>query len=305
MTTESVINGAMGEVATTGSGLTSVHVDVVDRRRGAVDRRRGVVDRREGSPDRRQTVAPSDQVGLVVHANSGAGANLDPIVSAVPVTVVIPTLNEARNLPRVLSRMPKEVAEVIIVDGHSTDGTTDVARKLWPGVRIVDQLGSGKGNALIAGFWAATGEIIVMMDADGSTDPAEIPRFVAALLTGADYAKGTRFVTGGGSSDITQIRRLGNKALSGLVNRIWSVDYSDLCYGYNAFWRRHLPEVVPDCAGFEAETLMNIRVARSRLKVVEVPSFEYDRVHGVSNLNARRDGVRVLRTVVAERVRPR
>jgi glycosyltransferase involved in cell wall biosynthesis len=228
----------------------------------------------------------------------------DPIVSAVPVSVVIPTLNEALNLPHVLARIPNEIAELIIVDGHSTDGTTELARELWPGVRIVNQSGSGKGNALAAGFWAATGDIIVMLDADGSTDPAEIPRFVATLLTGADFAKGTRFVTGGGSSDITRIRRLGNRFLSTLVNRIWSVDYSDLCYGYNAFWRRHLPDIVPDCAGFEVETLINIRVARSRLRIVEVPSFESNRLHGVSNLHARRDGMRVLRTILAERVRP-
>ena len=93
--------------------------------------------------------------------------------------------------------------------------------------------------------------------------------------------------------------------LAGLVNRMWDVNYSDLCYGYNAFWRRHLPDVVPDCSGFEVETLMNIRVARSHLRIVEVPSFEADRLHGVSNLHARRDGMRVLRTILAERVRPR
>jgi hypothetical protein len=83
------------------------------------------------------------------------------------------------------------------------------------------------------------------------------------------------------------------------------VNYSDLCYGYNAFWRRCLPEVSPYCNGFEVETLMNIRAARAGLKIVEVPSFEYDRRHGVSNLNAGKDGMRVLRTIAAERIRPR
>jgi glycosyltransferase involved in cell wall biosynthesis len=242
--------------------------------------------------------------GATVHAVDDIAVIVDPIVAAVPVSVIIPALNEARNLPGVLARMPSDIAELIIVDGDSTDGTADLARELWPDVRIVRQNGTGKGNALAAGFWAATGDIIVMLDADGSTDPADIPRFVAALLTGADFAKGTRFMTGGGSSDITRIRRLGNRVLAGIVNRMWDVDFSDLCYGYNAFWRRYLPEVVPDCAGFEVETLMNIRVARSRLRIVEVPSFESDRVHGVSNLDARRDGMRVLRTIVAERIRP-
>jgi glycosyltransferase involved in cell wall biosynthesis len=245
--------------------------------------------------------------GVVVHLNAfDEGLMPDPFVNATRVSVVIPTLNEASNLPYVFSRMPAEVSEVIVVDGLSSDGTPDVARQLWPDVKVIEQTGKGKGNALSCGFRAATGDIIVMLDADGSTDPAEIPRFVAALLTGADFAKGTRFVTGGGSADITRIRRLGNRVLSGMVNAIWNVDYSDLCYGYNAFWARCLYDLSPaDCNGFEVETLINIRVAKAKLKAVEVPSFEATRHHGTSNLNARRDGMRVLRTIVAERLRPR
>jgi hypothetical protein len=229
----------------------------------------------------------------------------NPILSHVDVSVVIPTLNEEKNLEYVLGRIPPEISELIIVDGNSTDGTAETARRLWPGVRVISQRGHGKGDALATGFRAARGDIVVMLDGDGSTDPAEIPRFVGALLTGADFAKGTRFVTGGGSADITRMRRWGNHLLAGLVNRLWGVDYSDLCYGYNAFWRRHLPEIGPDCApGFEVETLINLRAARAGLRIVEVPSFEATRTHGVSNLDARRDGMRVLRTIAAERIRP-
>ena len=232
------------------------------------------------------------------------GTAAHPLLSIVSVSVVLPTLNEAENLPHVFDRMPQQVGEVIVVDGHSTDGTVDVVRQLWPDAVILSQTGSGKGDALRQGFRAATGDIIVMLDADGSTDPAEIPRFVAALLTGADFAKGTRFVTGGGSSDITWARRMGNRVLSVMVNLLWRVDYSDLCYGYNAFWSHCLDVVAPDCRGFEVETFINIRAATSKLKVVEVPSFEASRRNGLSNLDARRDGMRVLRTIIAERVRP-
>jgi glycosyltransferase involved in cell wall biosynthesis len=228
----------------------------------------------------------------------------DPLLSAVAVSVVIPTLNEARNLPHVFERMPIDVAEVVVVDGRSTDDTVEVAKACWPDAVVLQQPGKGKGDALACGFRAATGDVIVMLDADGSTDPAEIPRFVAALITGADFAKGTRFVTGGGSSDITRVRRAGNRVLSGLVNMMWNADYSDLCYGYNAFWSRCLDDVLPDCSGFEVETLMSVRLAKRKLKVVEVPSFEAPRRHGVSNLHARRDGMRVLRTILAERIRP-
>ena len=220
------------------------------------------------------------------------------------ITVVIPTLNEAANLGYVLDLLPQMVSEVIIVDGHSTDDTVAVALAARPDARIVLQDGKGKGDALSCGFKLSTGEITVMLDADGSTDPAEIPRFVAALTNGYDFAKGTRFMTGGGSIDITPFRRIGNWCLTRIVNQIWHVHYSDLCYGYNAFWTRCLP-VMADCSGFEVETLMNIRLAGSTTRVIEVPSVEACRRNGASNLRVGRDGLRVFRTIVAECVRPR
>ena len=154
-----------------------------------------------------------------------------------------------------------------------------------------------------------------MIDADGSADPAEIPRFVAALLDGADFAKGTRFAEGGGSGDITRLRSLGNYALTAFFNACYGRNYSDLCYGFNVFWRRHLPVLGLDATspadpegdgrlwgdGFEVETLIHVRVAKAGLVVAEVPSFEHARLHGVSNLNAFRDGRRVLQTILAER----
>lgn len=230
------------------------------------------------------------------------------------VSVVIPTLNEARNLPHVFAGMPADVHEVIVVDGHSADDTVAVAQRLWPGVRIVMQTRKGKGNALACGFAAATGDIIAMVDADGSADAGEIPSFVQALVDGADFAKGSRFLKGGGSSDITHFRRLGNRVLVASVNIVYGTRYTDLCYGFNAFWRHVVPVIGldpitqsgPDDArlwgdGFEVETLVNIRVAKASLVVSEVPSFESPRVHGVSNLNSFRDGMRVLRTILAER----
>jgi glycosyltransferase involved in cell wall biosynthesis len=221
------------------------------------------------------------------------------------VSVVIPTLNEERNLPHVLRRLPDGIDEVLIVDGRSTDRTVDVARETLPGVTIVQQKGQGKGDALRTGFDVARGDVIVMLDADGSTDPAEIPRFVAALMTGADMAKGTRFVTGGGSGDLTWGRRVGNYALSKTVNVLYGSSFSDLCYGYNAFWRRCLPALDIDCDGFEVETLIALRAMRAGLRIVEVPSFELPRRHGESNLSPVRDGARVLRTILQEvRARP-
>jgi hypothetical protein len=221
------------------------------------------------------------------------------------VTVVIPARNEAANLPYVLNRLPAGLFEVILVDGDSTDGTADVARALYPGIRLVGQNGRGKGNALMCGFKQSRGDIIVMLDADGSTDPAEISRFVNALLDGADLAKGSRFLQGAGSSDITFLRTLGNSVLRTIVNRMFGTRYSDLCYGYAAFWADCLHRLELDCDGFEVETLMNIRAARHGLRIAEVPSFESPRIHGSSNLRVTRDGLRIVRTIARERLSAR
>ncbi|GIH97144.1 hypothetical protein Psi01_77740 [Planobispora siamensis] len=216
------------------------------------------------------------------------------------VSVVVPAMNEAENLPHVFATLPQWIDEIVLVDGNSVDDTVAVAKRLRPNVRVVTQTGKGKGDALAAGFAACTSDIIVMIDADGSTDGREIIQFVGALVTGADFVKGSRYATGGGSDDLTFTRTFGNKVLTGLVNKIYGTQYTDLCYGYNAFWARHLDVLNIDCAGFEVETLMNIRAAKAGLKIQEVPSHERCRIHGESNLHAVRDGIRVLKTIIRE-----
>lgn len=216
-------------------------------------------------------------------------------------SVVIPARNEARNLPYTLRELPEGIFEVILVDGRSTDDTINVALRELPGVRVVRQTGRGKGDALRCGFREASGEIIVMLDADGSMDPAEIPLFVGALLAGAEYVKGSRFIVGGGSLDLTTLRTMGNRTLGCVVNRLFRTRFTDLCYGYNAFWRRCLPDLALDCDGFEVETLMHLRASRGGLRISEVPSFEHRRLHGTSNLSVVRDGFRIARIIVRER----
>jgi glycosyltransferase involved in cell wall biosynthesis len=216
------------------------------------------------------------------------------------VSAIIPTMNEAANLPLVLPRLPGFVTELIIVDARSKDGTVEVARSLRPDARILVQEGRGKGSALRQGFEAATGDIIVAMDADGSTQPEEIERFVDALMAGADYVKGSRYMPGGGSVDLSRLRRMGNLGLTVMTRVVHGAHFSDLCYGFNAFWRDVLPVLALESTGFEIETEMNLRALRAGLRVREVPSVEASRIYGESNLHAFRDGFRVARQILAE-----
>ncbi len=237
------------------------------------------------------------------------------------VSVVVPTLNEADNVRLVLPRLPEQpgVFEVILVDGGSVDGTVEAAREALPGdmLKCVQQARKGKGNALATGFAHVTGDVVVMFDAGGSADPDEIPRFGEALVAGADFAKGSRFCEGGGSDDTTAVRRLGNKSLSAAVNMTFGTSFTDLCYGYNAFWADQLPTLdLPDPFmpgpadgrmrwgdGFEIETVINCRFAVAGAVITEVPSVELERIYGDGNLHAIPDGMRVLRTIRREKAR--
>ena len=244
------------------------------------------------------------------------------------VTVVVPTLNEEANIAWVLRRMPRDVDEIILVDGCSTDRTVEVARRVRPDLVLVSQPAKGKGAALLTGMGMATGDIVVMIDADGSMDPAEIPAMIGALYAGADLVKGSRATSGGESRDFSPLRRLGNWGLTRTANWVYRQRWRELCYGYAGFWRDVLPVLglddsvsaligTADAAaldpqvttgprieygfGFEIEALLFCRAARSKLRIAEVFSFEHARRNGESNLATWRDGRRVLSALVRER----
>jgi glycosyltransferase involved in cell wall biosynthesis len=235
----------------------------------------------------------------LAEGNSVSGSRPDV---GCPVSVVIPTLNEAQNLPDVLSRLPRVVNEVIIVDGHSEDGTVEVAMKVLPAAKVILQERNGKGDALRSAFKHANGDIIVQMDADGSMDPLEIEKFVAVASEGYDVVKGSRYLFGGGSTDLSAKRSFGNRMFVKLVNLLFSAKYTDLCYGYMAFRKDALNRLndILKCKGFQIETEMCIKAKKLGLKVAEVPSFEGKRSHGSSRLCLVRDGFRILSMILTE-----
>lgn len=243
-----------------------------------------------------------------------------------PVTVVVPARDEAANIGWVLSRLPLFVTRVVLVDGSADDRTALAARDHRPDVEVISQTPAGKGAALVTGLLAAPGEIAVMMDADGSMDPAEIQVLVAALLAGADVAKGSRMLAGAGSDDLNRLRRTGSRLLTFTANRLYHHPWSELCYGYAAFWTDVLPTLgldrmavtapIPRATarivrrfrrgiaygnGFEIEAILFTRAVRAGLRVTEVASFEHARRNGQSNLVTFRDGARVLMALLNER----
>ncbi|MGA8904237.1 MAG: glycosyltransferase family 2 protein [Candidatus Bathyarchaeia archaeon] len=223
------------------------------------------------------------------------------------VSILIPALNEAENIKVLLNNLASilpSMAQVTVVDGGSSDATANIAKAL--GARIILQKGTGKGRALRQAFNGDhAGDIVVIMDADGSNRTEEIPVLIAAIVNGADIAKGSRFLKGGGSTDLSFIRKIGNKFFLSIVNHAWSAEYTDLCYGFMAFKRDPLKRLVPllKSRQFQIEVEICIRARRLGMKVVEMPSIELKRRHGVSKLNGVRDSIRIAKTILGEALR--
>jgi glycosyltransferase involved in cell wall biosynthesis len=249
------------------------------------------------------TVHTAGSTAAILVGSAGVSRRTTPARRTQPtVTVVIPALNEARNIGWTLERLPDCVTEVVVVDGRSADDTVAVARAVRPDVVVVDQPRRGKGLALRTGFSYATGDYIIMIDADGSMDPGEIPLYVAFLEHGYDLVKGSRFALGGGSDDMSLVRRVGHWPLRELANVLFGISFTDLCYGFCAFRRDRLPDLDLHADGFEIETELLLRAVKAGLVMTEAPSFELPRRSGESNLRTFRDGGRVLRTLLRERM---
>jgi glycosyltransferase involved in cell wall biosynthesis len=224
----------------------------------------------------------------------------------VSTSIIIPALNEEKNICHIIPRLQRAGYDnILIVDGHSRDGTVEAARTL--GAKVIIQNGQGKGGALREAFEdeLLDGDVIAIMDADGSMDPKELPQFTEAIRNGADVVKGSRFLPRGGSEDLTPIRRVGNMILTGVLNFLFLTGYTDLCYGYIAFRREALLKLSKHLVSekFEIETEICIKSKTLGLDVREVPSIERARHFGSSNLSTFKDGFRILKLLIHEAFR--
>lgn len=209
------------------------------------------------------------------------------------VSVVLPTLNEVGAIKSVLDDMPADVVdEILVVDGHSTDGTPELVKKL--GYEVIVQEGRGCGDAFTTGVKHATGDVIILMDADGSHNPADIPKLLKCIDEGADAAFGSRYMPGSGSDDDTIIRYIGNKLFTFLLNKVQGVELTDGLFLYVAAKREVFEAIEMKSANFEYCVEFPIKVHKAGFRIAQVPCFEPKRLAGRSKVNAFYHGLRIL-----------
>ena len=218
------------------------------------------------------------------------------------VTVLICSLNEEATIASVLSEVPSWVHEILLVDGNSTDDTVDKARHVRPDIHVVYQPGKGKGEAIRYGVQKASGDIIVTLDADGQTDPGEMPKFIEPILNGYDWAKGSR-LTCGRPLNMPWHRWLGNRVLAVTSNILYGTRYTDICSGYNAFRKGAFQDLKLSYDSFEMEQQMLVKVKKMGMKVTEVAHLDAGRIDGVSKISSVKQGFIDWFVIIGERFR--
>jgi glycosyltransferase involved in cell wall biosynthesis len=228
------------------------------------------------------------------------------------ISIIIPAKNEEANIYRLISEIPIAVYEIIVIDGNSVDETFNIAKSHPKCTKVIKQIAKGKGAALSRGFAECVGDIVITLDADGSTDPREIPSFIDEIILGNHLVKGSRKIPNGGSEDLTLFRDLGNLFLTSVANMLFKTNWSDLAYGYIAITKDLLSELkinnfdetysskLKYGQGFEIESLICCRTAKLGYQIKEVPSFERRRWSGSSNLKSIPDGIRALISILRE-----
>jgi len=228
---------------------------------------------------------------------------MDIFLDKPKITVLICAFNEENSLAGVLTKIPQWVDEIVLVDGHSSDKTVEIAKRICPHIRIIYQNGIGKGDALKYGFKHSIGDIIVTLDADGATDPEEMEKFIKPLLDGYDFVKGSRFLKYFPHNK-PRHRIIGNWVITILFDILFIRKYTDLCSGYNAFWKETLKKVdLWSVDGFENEPLFNCRIAKTKVKVIEIGHSEKGRISGEVKELSWRQGSKAIKTIIRERFR--
>lgn len=200
------------------------------------------------------------------------------------VSLIVPTLDEAGCIERVLAEVPPGSVDEILVVDKSTDGTADIVRRL--GHRVIEQTGKGFGDAFALGAKHATGDVLVLMDGDGSHNPADIPKLLQKYREGCDYVMACRYFPEAGSLDDTAVRSFGNWMFTKLVNLIHGLAVNDSLYLFTAIDRQLYQSLNVTSKGFEYCIEVLVKAHKAGARIAEVPSQERKRFSGVPKTKA-------------------
>lgn len=213
------------------------------------------------------------------------------------IVCIIPTLNESATVAEVIDRARQFTNRIIVVDGHSEDGTWEVASK--SGAEVILQNGEGKGMALQTAFKKIKGEVYVIIDGDGTYDPLEMENLVQPILEDkADMVVGSRLHGKLEEGSITRLNRFGNGFFNFLINSLFDGSISDSQSGFRALNRRTVEMVNLSSKGFEVETEMTVKALKKGLRIIEIPITYGKRRGSRSKLNSFRAGPRILKTII-------
>lgn len=215
------------------------------------------------------------------------------------VTLIIPALNEEGCIGQTIQEIPRDyVDEVIVVDGHSIDNTVQEAREaLGPNDKVIIQKRPGFGGALLDALDEAQGGVVIIMDADGSHNPNDIPKLLSKFDENS-VVVASRYAKGGRSDDDTFVRWFGNWLFTKLIRITRGINITDSLYFFFAISRENFKKLNLKSQGFAICIEFLVKAKRAGLKIEEVPAIERPRLAGESKVNAFRDGIKILRAIL-------
>jgi glycosyltransferase involved in cell wall biosynthesis len=217
------------------------------------------------------------------------------------ISVIIPTYNEAGSIAKTIKEMPEGIIDEIVVVDLSTDGTFEIAQKL--GCKVFKQRGMGFGSAFREGVEHSSGDIVILMDADGSHNPKDIPKLIKRINEGYDCVLASRYTIESHSEDDTLLRSFGNWMITNLVNFLFRVNTTDSLFLYTALRRKAYNKLKLESDGFEYCIEFLVKAYTYKLKLSEVPSIERARFAGRTKVNDLKHGYILIKSIFVWRYR--